>query len=258
MGLSYGQPEIPLVQASVSSLPTGKRIARSGELGQVHRMGIREDFLAKLAVLKESARARNATLLAGRPAKVLTAEELAKGHPKVSAIIGFQAIVYETRMGRFFGWFWLTFTSVLCVAMFYGLSRGSVKVSGTLVEQAAWWHYLGLALFYVPFFLIGFAFTVARYRVELTDAIIVVRWRILPYVGWTWRLPVGDEVKVSLAYRGSSENDKPSAAIVVASQGKDIDFGAFLADDVKEFLAGAIRYYYGSAEGTSAPFITND
>lgn len=221
-------------------------------------MGIREDFLAKLAVLKESARARNATLLAGRPAKVLTAEELAKGHPKVSAIIGFQAIVYETRMGRFFGWFWLTFTSVLCVAMFYGLSRGSVKVSGTLVEQAAWWHYLGLALFYVPFFLIGFAFTVARYRVELTDAIIVVRWRILPYVGWTWRLPVGDEVKVSLAYRGSSENDKPSAAIVVASQGKDIDFGAFLADDVKEFLAGAIRYYYGFAEGTSAPFITND
>ena len=221
-------------------------------------MGIREDFLAKLAVLKESARARNATLLAGRPAKVLTAEELAKGHPKVSAIIGFQAIVYETRMGRFFGWFWLTFTSVLCVAMFYGLSRGSVKVSGTLVEQAAWWHYLGLALFYVPFFLVGFAFTVARYRVELTDAMIVVRWRILPYVGWTWRLPVGDEVKVSLAYRGSSENDKPSAAIVVASQGKDIDFGAFLADDVKEFLAGAIRYYYGSAEGTSAPFITND
>ena len=221
-------------------------------------MGIREDFLAKLAALKESARARNAALLAGRPAKALSAEELGKGHPKVSSIIGFQATVYETRMGGCFGWFWLTFTSVHCVAMFYGLSRGSVKVSGALVAEAAWWHYLGLALFYVPFFLVGFAFTVARYRVELTDAMIVVRWRILPYVGWTWRLPVGDEVKVSLAYRGSSENDKPSAAIVVASQGKDIDFGAFLADDVKEFLAGAIRYYYGGEEGTSVPFVANE
>jgi hypothetical protein len=223
-------------------------------------MGIREDFLAKLAAMKESATARNAALLAGRPAKVLTAEELAKGHPKVSAIIGFQATVYETRMGGCFGWFWLTFTTVHCVAMFYGLSRGSVKVSGALVAQAAWWHYLGLALFYVPFFLVGFAFTVARYRIELTDDLIVVRWRILPYIGWTWRLPVGDEAKVSLAFRGSSENDKPSAAIVVASQGKDIDFGAFLADDVKEFLAGAIQYYYGEpvAAAVSTPFIPND
>jgi hypothetical protein len=221
-------------------------------------MGIREEFLAKLVALKESATTRNAALLAGRPVKGLTAEELAKGHPKVSSIIGFQATVYETRMGGCFGWFWLTFTTVHCGALFYGLSRGAVKVSGALVEQAAWWHYLGLALFYVPFFLVGFAFTVARYRVELTDAMIVVRWRILPYVGWTWRLPVGDEAKVSLAFRGSSENDKPSVAIVVASQGEDIDFGAFLADDVKEFIAGAIGYYYGSVEGTPAPFIPND
>jgi len=223
-------------------------------------MGIREDFLVKLAAMKESATARNATLLAGRPAKALSAEELGKGHPKVSSIIGFQATVYETRMGGCFGWFWLVFTSVHSVAMFYGLSRGTVEVNGTLVANATWWHYLGLALFYAPFFLVGFAFTMARYRVELTDAMIVVRWRILPYVGWTWRLPVGDEVKVSLAYRGSSENDKPSVAIVVASQGKDIDFGAFLADDVKEFLAGAIKDYYGepAAEVVSAPFIPND
>jgi len=62
-------------------------------------MGIREDFLVKLAAMKESATARNATLLAGRPAKALSAEELGKGHPKVSSIIGFQATVYETRMG---------------------------------------------------------------------------------------------------------------------------------------------------------------
>ena len=223
-------------------------------------MGIREDFLAKLAAMKQSSVARDAKLLAGRPAKVLTDAELMKGHPKVSAKTGFQATAYETRLGGCFGWFWLAFTCVHCVAMFYGLSDGSVKMSGTIVAHATWWHYLVLALFYVPFFLVGFAFTIARYRVELTDDLITVRWRILPYVGWTWRLPVGDEVKVTLAYRGSSENDKPVEAVIVSSEGKDIDFGAFLANDVKEFLAGAIRHYYGepAAEAGSTPFITND
>jgi hypothetical protein len=99
----------------------------------------------------------------------------------------------------------------------------------------------------------------ARYRIELTDRQILVRWRILPYVGWTWILPVGDEAKVSLAYRGSRQNDKPSEAIVVASQGKDIDFGAFLADDVKEYLAGAIRYYYGGEEENApVPFVPGE
>ena len=37
-------------------------------------MGLREDFLAKFARLKAEADARNATLIAGRPAKVLMAE----------------------------------------------------------------------------------------------------------------------------------------------------------------------------------------
>ena len=98
----------------------------------------------------------------------------------------------------------------------------------------------------------GFAFTVARYRVILTDTEVAVRWRILPYLGWTWTLPVGEEVKVSLAFRGSESNDKPVEAIVVSSSGKEINFGAFLPLDVKEHLAAAIRYYY---EGDSAPFI---
>lgn len=221
-------------------------------------MGIREDFLAKLAAMKQSSTMRDAALLAGRPAKVLTADDLAKGHPKVSVDVGFQATVYETRLGSWFGWFWLVFTCVHCVAMFYGFSNGSVKVNKTLVAHAAWWHCLVLALFYIPFFLVGFAFTVARYRIELTDRQILVRWRVLPYVGWTWILQVGDEAKVALAYRGSRQNNKPSEAIVVASQGKDIDFGAFLADDVKEFLAGAIRYYYAGDEGVAAPFIASE
>jgi hypothetical protein len=221
-------------------------------------MGIREDFLAKLAAMKQSSAAREAKLLAGRPAKALTDAELMKGHPKVSAETGFQGAAYETRLGGCFGWFWLVFTCVHCVAMFYGLAGGSVKMGGTVVAHAAWWHYLVLALFYVPFFLVGFAFTIARYRVELTDDLLTVRWRILPYVGWTWRLPVGDDVMVTLAYRGSSENDEPVEAIIVSSEGKDIDFGAFLANDVKDFLAGAIRHYYAGDDVATAPFVPND
>jgi len=223
-------------------------------------MGIREDFLAKLAAMKQSSVARDAKLPAGRPAKVLTDAELMKGHPKVSAKIGFQATAYETRLGGCFGWFWLAFTCVHCVAMFYGLSDGSVKMSGTIVAHATWWHYLGLALFYVPFFLVGFAFTIARYRVELTDDLITVRWRILPYLGWTWTLPLGEGVAVTLAFRGSSENDKPVESVVIRSLGQETHFGAFLPPDVKEFLAGAIRHYYGepAAEAGSTPFILSD
>lgn len=219
-------------------------------------MGLREDLLAKLAELKLSAEARQAALMAGRPAKILTAEEVAKGHPKVSVDAGFQATVYATRLSGCFGWFWLIFTCVHCVAMFYGLSHGSVKMNKALVAHASWWHYLGLAAFYVPFFLVGFAFTIARYQVELTDDQVLVRWRILPYVGWTWVLPLGEDVKVSLAYRGSAQGKKPAEAIVVASRGKEIDFGAFLADDVKEHLAGAIQHYYAGDERTTAPFVS--
>ena len=112
----------------------------------------------------------------------------------------------------------------------------------------------------MPFFLVGCAFTVARDRVPLSDAAVGARWRILPYLGWTWTLPVGDGVAVTLAFRGSSENKKPVESIVVASLGKETHFGAFLPADVKEFLAGAIRHYYGepATEAVSTPFIPND
>jgi hypothetical protein len=224
-------------------------------------MGIREDFLAKFARLKAEAEARNAAIIVGSEPKALSDEEVARGHPKVSASTDFQGVRYETRLGTWFGWFWLIFTCVHCVALFYGMSQGSVKVNGRMVVQPEWWHFALLALFYVPFFLVGFAFTLARYRVCLSDDLIAVRWRILPWVGWTWTLPIGDEVSVSLAFRGSRENKKPVESVVVASQGKELHFGAFLPADVKEFLAGLIRHYYGDAPsvgvGGEAPFIPN-
>jgi hypothetical protein len=223
-------------------------------------MGLREDFLAKFALLKAAADARNTTLTAGRPAKVLTAEELAQGHPKVSATNDFQGVSYGVRLRTWFGWFWLIFTCVHGVALFYGMSQGSVKMNGRMVAQPEWWHFALLTLFYVPFFLVGFAFTLARYRVTLSDAAVVVRWRILPYLGWTWTLPVGDDVVVRLAFRGSKQNKKPVESVVVASLGKEHHFGAFLPEDVKEHLAGLIQDYYGapaSDEGSAAPFIAN-
>jgi hypothetical protein len=224
-------------------------------------MGLREDFLAKFALLKAAADARNATLTAGRPAKVLTAEELAQGHPKVSVTNDFQGVSYGVRLSTGFGWFWLIFTCVHCIALFYGMSQGSVKMNGRMVAQPDWWHFALLALFYVPFFLVGFAFTLARYRVTLNDEAVVVRWRILPYLGWTWTLPVGEDVVVRLAFRGSKQNKKPVESVVVASLGKERHFGAFLPEDVKEHLAGLIQDYYGtpaSPRESAAPFIPAD
>ena len=217
-------------------------------------MGLREEFLAKFARLKAEAAARQAAMAAGREAKVLSDEEVARGHPKVSAEPGFQGVAYGVRLGTWFGWCWLIFTCVHCVALFYGLSQGSMKMNGRTVEGAAWWHFVLLALFYVPFFLVGFGLTIARYRLTLTDDLVAFRFRILPYVGWTSTLPAGEAVKVSLAYRGASRNKKPVDSVVVASQGKEIHFGAFLEPDVKEHLAGLIRHYYGDAPA-AAPFL---
>ena len=223
-------------------------------------MGLFKDLEAKLVSIKKLVDARNAALQAGRPAKVLTEEELAKGHPKVTSSVDFQGVGYGVRLGTWFGWIWLGFTCVHGAFMFAGLSGGTVKMNGTLIAQAHWGHFLFLGLIYVPFLLVGFAFSLARYRVTLSDAAFVVRWRVLPYLGWTWTLPVGEEVAVTLAFRGSSENKKPVESIVITSLGKETHFGAFLPVEVKEFLAGAIRHYYGepAAEAVSTPFITND
>ena len=153
-------------------------------------MGLFKDLEAKLVSIKKLVDARNAALQAGRPAKVLTDEELAKGHPKVTTSIDFQGVGYGVRLGTWFGWIWLAFTCVHGAFMFAGLSGGTVKMNGTLITQPHWWDFLSLSLIYVPFLLIGLAFSLARYRVTLSDAAFIVRWRILPYLGWTWRLPV--------------------------------------------------------------------
>ena len=224
-------------------------------------MGLIKELGARLVRMKAEAEARQAAMASGREAKMLSDEEVTRGHPKVSAVSDFQGVTYGVRLGTWFGWFWLIFTCVHCVALFYGMSQGSVKMNGRMVAQPEWWHFALLALFYVPFFLVGFAFTIARYRLTLTDELVTLRWRILPYLGWTSTLPAGDAVKVSLAFRGSRENKKPVDAVVVASQGKEIHFGAFLPVDIKEHLAGLIRHYYGdagsAADGSAAPFIVN-
>ena len=76
----------------------------------------------------------------------------------------------------------------------------------------------------------------------------------MPYLGWTWTLPVGEDVVVRLAFRGSSENKKPVESVVIMSLGKETHFGAFLPEDVKEHLAGLIRHYYGDPP-SAEPFV---
>jgi hypothetical protein len=167
------------------------------------------------------------------------------GHPKVRRTIEGETISYGTRMGSCFGWFWLVFTVVHCGFMFYGMSQGNVKVNGRLVAHPEWWQFALLGLFYVPFFVIGFAFTVSRYTVRLSPDRLRVRWRFLPGLGWTWELPIGGEVGVRQSFRGAKENGRSVTAIVVSSQGEEIDFGNFLSKDIKAFLVAAIRDYYG-------------
>lgn len=224
-------------------------------------MGFRAHIIAKLTALKADVEARAATLQAGQPAKLLTAEEMARGHPKVTSVSDFQGLRYGVRIGGWFGWLWLAFTTVHAGFMLWGLGRGTVTMNGALIAEADGWHYFMMGLIYAPFFLIGFAFSVARYRITLSDAAVTVQWRILPYLGWTWTLPVGADVKVSLAYRGARQNKKPVDSVVVASLDQETHFGAFLAEDVKAFLASAIQDYYGSPAmdvdaREAAPFIS--
>jgi hypothetical protein len=192
---------------------------------------------------------------AAAPATVAVSVEA--GHPRVRRIVEGDAITYETRMGSCFGWAWLIFTLFHGSFMFYGMAQGAVKVNGRVVANPEWWYFALLALFYTPFFLVGFAFTVSRYTVRLSSDQLRVRWRILPGLGWTWELPVGAEVRVYQACRGAQENKRPVPAIVVSSQGQEIDFGSFLAKDIKAFLVAAIRDYYGEPPAPArADFLT--
>lgn len=212
----------------------------------------------RLAEAKARAEARAAAVQAGEAVPALDQAELAKGCPGVSVETGFNGVTYALRLGSWFGWFWLIFTLVHCFLMFKGMSAGKVKVNGELVPHPSVWAFLGLGLFYIPFYLVGFAFTIARYRVTLTDDEVRVRWRIIPFVGWTWKLAAGQQVAVRLAFRGSESNNKPVRAIVVLSQGKEINFGAFLDEKKKAYLAAAIQDYYNgdaSSAGASADFI---
>ncbi len=189
--------------------------------------------------------------LAGEKAPVLTEAQVAAGHPKVSVESDFQGLSYGAHVSAKFGWVWMTLATAIFFLMLYATAQGVVRINGRLVTTPEWWHYLQLIALYVPFLLIGFAFTISRYRVTLTDNRIVIRWRITPFLGWTWSLAVGDQVTVKLAFDGTEINGKPVPAVVMASDGKEISFGSMLKDDVKEYLAGAIQHYYGQPEEAS-------
>ena len=189
----------------------------------------------------------------GRPVTAWDPAELAKGCPGVRTETGFQSVSHVVRSGSWFGWLWLGFTVVHCFFMFKGLAAGEVRVNHAPVPHPSVWHFLFLGLFYTPFFIVGFAFTLARYRVILAPDKLRVRWRILPFVGWTWGLETGEQVEVRLAYRGSESNGRRVEAIVVSSQGREIHFASFLDEKKKAYLAAAIRDYYDDGTSLASP-----
>ncbi len=176
-------------------------------------------------------------------------------HAKVTERVEGAERVFVTRQGSWFGWIWLVFTIVHCGFMFYGLAHGTVRINRQLVTHPSVWHFLGLAAFYWLFFAVGFAFTLSRYTIRLADAQATVRYRLFPFVGWTWRLAVGESIRVSLAYRGARENGSAVNAVVLSSEGKEISFGSFLAKDVKQHLASAIDGFYNGETDGKADFI---
>lgn len=187
---------------------------------------------------------------------VVASAATAAAHPKVSQRVEGVEQVYATRQGSWFGWFWLTFTTVHCAFMFYGLAQGTVRVNHQVVTHPTVWHFLGMAAFYSIFFAVGFAFTLSRYTVRLRDDLLTVRYRLFPFVGWTWKLAVGETIKVSLAFRGARENGNAVSAVVLTSDGKEVSFGSFLAKDVKQHLAAAIDRFYNGSDGATADFIS--
>ncbi len=178
-------------------------------------------------------------------------------HPKVTERDEGAERVFVTRQGSCFGWFWLVFTTVHCGFMFYGLVHGQVHSGrhGPVIANPSFWHYLGFAAFYSIFFAVGFAFTLSRYTIRLRDDLITVRYRLFPFVGWTWRLAAAETVQVSLAFRGARSNGRAEKAIVLVSGGKEISFGSFLEDGVKQHLASSIDAFYHEAPGATADFI---
>ncbi len=186
---------------------------------------------------------------------VVTSLPVGATHPKVSQYAEGAVQIYTTRLSSWFGWFWLIFTVIHCGFMFTGLAHGTVKMNKQLIINPTVWHFLGLAAFYSVFFAVGFAFTLSRYNVRLSDNCVMVRYRFFPFVGWTWRLVVGETIRITLADRGARKNGKSVQAIVLVSDEKEINFGSFLADDVQHYLAAQIDGFYNGAANEAADFI---
>jgi hypothetical protein len=94
------------------------------------------------------------------------------------------------------------------------------------------------------------------YELIFSDEALVVRRHVFRRLESEWRLPVGDEVRVGLAYRGvraryrgASGGSFAQLSIVVSSGQAEIVFGADLEHAERARLAILINYHYnGVAE----------
>ncbi len=178
----------------------------------------------------------------------------AKGSPGVKAEIGADRISYSVQACDCFAWAWLCLVAVAFVFSFYFLSQGQLRLgrNGPLISNPTYVDYIRVGLWYLPLFVGGLSLAASRYLVQLSRREVVVRWRILLGVGWTWRLAVVDGVDVALHCRDRSLLCYAFRRIALKSGGRELCFGDLLSfldektqKEQSEYLAAAVQAYYG-------------
>lgn len=146
---------------------------------------------------------------------------------------------------------------MLAVFIAVVLSGGEMRINGRLITDPSPWHhaiFLGIpTLFSLP----GLVMLRLRRRIILSSRSLVTELRTVPGLGWTTRLEVSGPVTAFLAHRGAELNGRAVDAVVVSSGGKEISFGSFMEEGLKEYLVAVIADHYGAGE-PSAPFLAGE
>lgn len=146
---------------------------------------------------------------------------------------------------------------MLAVFIAVVLSGGEMRINGRLITDPSPWHHAIFLSIPTLFFLAGLAMLRLRRRIILTSRSLVTELRTVPGLGWTTRLEVSGPVTAFLAHRGARMNDRPVAAVVVSSGGREASFGSFMEEDLKEYLVAVIADHYGAGD-PSAPFLAGE
>ncbi|MFM9015933.1 MAG: hypothetical protein ACKOLZ_00225, partial [Verrucomicrobiota bacterium] len=186
-------------------------------------------------------------------------ELLAAGHPKVTADQSGRTVVLHVRSGGGLVariWFGV---SLLLLAIFAAIvfSGAEMRVNGRLIKEPGPEHYALILLLPALFTLAGVAMLALRRRLTLTPDQVRSEILLPAGLGWSERLAVHGPASAFLAFRGAKVNGRAVDAVVVSSGGKEISFGSFMEEGLKEYLVAVIADHYGAGE-PSAPFLAGE